>query len=409
MRQATADVVIAVIGDSTGDAPYRWPRKLAILIAELFPAWTVSYARWNNGTRAYDASEVIQTGSNGRTLYFWNASVSGGSTYTHQAPDAVPMYVSKNPDLIFINDGHNEGSPAWTAQNTSLGFQARYMALAEDVRRNSPQAGIVLIGQNPPQAGVALMADKTVIIRNIAAMRGYGFADTTQAYIWAGVPSSLYEADLLHPNSAGGDLQAQTILRSIHTETPSNPVTSPASVFTDPPAINLLANGDFSTLDPTTFVPGSWSASRLAFAKDTTNYENAKRGYGLLMTPTGGGQSFIFQTVLNATQVVPWRGRYVTLLARVRNNAAVTNQNAGTVHLIDGVQGNSGGGIISLGDPWTYGGFVWRALTMRIADSANQLQVRVYADYSTGTPAGGAGLTLDGVWLVEGSITRKAI
>lgn len=409
MRQATADGVIVVLGDSTGDASYRWPRKLALLLVALFPAWTVSYARWNNATRSYDASETLHTGTNGRTLYFWNASVSGGSTYTHQAPDAVPMYVSKNPDLVFINDGHNEGSPAWTPQNTALGFHSRYMALAEEVRRNSPQAGIVLIGQNPPQAGVALMADKTVIIKSIAAMRGYGFADTTQAYIDAGVPSSLYEADLLHPNSAGGDLQAQTILRSIHTDAPSNPVTSPASVFTDPPAVNLIVNGDFATLDPTTFVPASWSSSRLAFAKDTTNYENAKRGYGLLMTPTGGGQAFIFQTILNATQVVPWRGRHVTLLARMRNNAAAPNQTVGTVHLIDGVQGVSGGGIISLGDPWTYGGFVWRALTMRIADTATQLQVRVYGDYSTGAPAGGSGVTLDGVWLTEGALTRKAI
>ncbi|MBT2484632.1 MULTISPECIES: SGNH/GDSL hydrolase family protein [unclassified Microbacterium] len=409
MRQVTADAVIVALGDSTGDAPYRWPRKLALLLVTLFPAWTVAYSRWNNTTRSYDAAEVLNVGTNGRTLFFWNASVSGGSTYTHQAPDAVPMYVSKNPDLVFLNDGHNEGSPAWTPQNTALGFQARYMAMAEDVRRNSPQAGIVCIGQNPPQNAVALMADKSIIIKGVAAMRGYGFADTTQAYIDAGTPASLYEPDLLHPNSAGGDLQAQVILRSIYTDTPSNPVTSPASVFTDPPAVNLIANGDFATLDATTFAPGSWSSSRLTFAKDTTNYENAKRGYGLLMTPTGGGQAFIFQTFLNATQIVPWRGRHVTLLARVRNNASAPNQNAGIVHLIDGVQGVSGGGIISLGDPWTFGGFVWRALTMRIADTATQLQVRVYGDYSTGAAAGGPGVTLDGVWLTEGAITRKAV
>lgn len=411
LRQGTADAAIVVIGDSTGDAPYRWPRKLAVMLAVLFPAWSVSFARWNNGTRAYDTAEQLQVGTNGRTLYFWNASISGATSYTHQAPDANPIYGSKAPDLVIVNDGHNEGSPAWTADNTALTFHARYTALCEDIRRTVPSAGIVCVGQNPVQNAPALMADKSVIIKSIAAMRGYGFADTTQAFIDAGLPLSLYEGpgDLIHPNSAGGTLQAEVILGAIYTEVPSNPITAPASLFTDPPSVNLLTNGDFATLDPTTFVPAGWSVTRGAFAKDTTNYENPKRGYGLLMTPTGGGQSFIFQTVLNATQIVPWRGRHVTLLARIRNNASAANQTVGRVGLLDGVQGGGQGAVLSIGDAWSFGGFAWRAITMKIADTATQLQVRVYADHSTLAAAGGPGVTIDGVWLTEGFLPRKAI
>ena len=400
LRQETRDASAVVVGDSTGDAPYRWPREYALLVASAFPRWGVKYGAWNAVGRAWNTVETIQAGTNGRTVTLWNASVSGGASYTHQAPDADRMITSRDPDVVFINDGHNEGSPAWTSNNTRLSFQARYVALCEDVRRRVPAAGIVCIGQNPPQTGIAHMADKTQVIKTVAAQRGYGIADTTQAFIDAGVPSSLYEGDLLHPNAAGGKLQANTIWQSTYSPRPVSPATQPASIYTDPPAENLLLNGDFSTLDAVTNVPTGWAATRTTVAKDTTNYENARRGYALRLTSTGGGQAFLYQAVLNGTNIAQWRGRYLTLLVRLRNNAAAPDGVAGRISLLDGTQVVDG-----LNDPHSFGGFVWRALTFRVSDAATMLQARIYCDYGT---LGTSDVTVDGAWLTEGTLPRKA-
>jgi lysophospholipase L1-like esterase len=156
-----SDVNIVVAGDSTGDEPDEWVFLLTLELARLYPGYNINYYLWNRRNPGWPSTPwVIQQGAPGNhALNVWNMSVSGtrenyGLTY------AESVIVPKQPDLLFVSYGHNDGA------DTDR-FRWGIQSLVETVAAQSPQTEILLIAQNPEtgnsyqQAHAASPRDRT--------------------------------------------------------------------------------------------------------------------------------------------------------------------------------------------------------------------------------------------------------
>lgn len=403
IRQDTADVNFVINSDSTGDMPYRWPRELALLFAAAFPSRTVQFVENSGGPNptypgflgGWTTPEAISTGTGSYKIIIWNGAISGATLATHQVMEKT-MYQDTSPDLIFVSQGHNEGAP--TATNTFASFRARYLAAVAAIQRAAPGVPIITIGQNPPLTTTTNdMIQRVRHIAEVAQMLGLGFIDVCQPFLDSPDQATLYD-DNIHPNAAGGQLWARVVWEAIYATRAFPPAIQALTSLNGAQETNLLTNGDWTQLG-TDGTPSGWTAIRATVSKDTTNPGDNPNGWALKLVAQGGGQSMITQS-LSAAESARLRGRTITLMSRVRNNGTAADQLAGNVQLIEGAQVVAG-----IGDNWTYGGYTYRAVTIRVGDAATSITARVYA--TTGTTAG-ADVTVEGAWLIEGSIPKKA-
>lgn len=79
LDDAEESVALQVLGDSTGDETDEWVYLVTQYLAGLYPAYSVDYRVWNDGTQAYGTPVAIQTGPNGARYQQW-AGVSLPST-----------------------------------------------------------------------------------------------------------------------------------------------------------------------------------------------------------------------------------------------------------------------------------------------------------------------------------------
>lgn len=383
------NVSMVVISDSTANETSDWLYLWAQDFAPKFPAYTVRYNLWNDGTSAYSAAVTLQTGSGSFFLDIWNASVTGKNVLYALAPNFDTMVALKQPDLVVISHGHNEG-----AAQTPDQWRGPYLALTETVTAACPTAGVLCIAQNPA-TGTDDQAERAGIYQQVAEMRGFGFVDVHQAFVDTGDPASL-TADGVHPNAAGSALWAEVVQRAFVYDSYRAPIRSqvPSSLTTA--GEQLLLNGDFAAF--TGAVPDSWTktgGASTTLSKNVTDFESPN-GYAVRMQQTAGGGSL--RQDLPLKRVL---GQYVTLTARLRVPSG-QGAEAGRIGFIitDGastttvLRPNSNG----------QGAFRYAVAQIRVPVTATRVQVILYCDSTNAV----ADVTYDRVVACLGMVPRLA-
>jgi hypothetical protein len=209
LHRNLSNAVITIYGDSTGQGDFtnsrRWPLRFATSLAAKFPAYTVNFHMWNNGTNAYNAPVVIQTGTGPRKLDVYNGSASRMTTgYSLEHFATMSPVV---PDVAIVSHAHNQ-SP--------LNFLPEYSLLPQRIQRAYPGVPVVLMGQNPrwtTDAGYAAQRERVQAIAQYAAREGFGFIDAMSVFELDPNPDANLIADGTHPTEAGYKVWADEVMR----------------------------------------------------------------------------------------------------------------------------------------------------------------------------------------------------
>lgn len=369
------DVNIVIASDSTDNAVDEWGALLGGLLGDDYLTHDVLWHPIETDGTAYDTPTSLQTGSGSGTIHIWNNAVAGWNSWAWQGPNFAAQFVTPSPDLVLIVTGHNE--TIFTADPGSLGqpavqFRLRVLAVTEQIRQELPHTQIALVAQHGWLDGTGDMAEKRDELRLIAQARGYGFVDMYQAWSDAGTPSGWY-SDNIHINATGEAFYATTIHGAFRYDPKWEPRPQPPSLFDESAARNIA---DDLLMPASASAPVGWTAANATVTRDTTNYESG-RGYGIRVLQTAPSTpSRIYRSILDATTVVPWRGQWVLVAARmIRPAAGTANRHVGLISVSDGVNLSR-----TYGDDYTEDGFVWRLIPHYIDPSATVLNVSLWAD-----------------------------
>ncbi|MDV6233164.1 SGNH/GDSL hydrolase family protein [Rhodococcus cercidiphylli] len=203
----SSDANILVVGDSTGNAQNEWAFYLAQKFAAHFPNHTVVWALWADSTKNFPAGDrvTVQTGTNGKTITFWNVSVSGEIVgYAAANHGTIRSGLSAGgalpPDVVIFNYGHN--SPQLDAA-----YRAVQIESINVYTGYYPSAAIVQIAQNPRAGGDASFANgqnKAAQVAALAFDEGHVLIDVNSDFIARSDYATAYlDPDGLHPNPAG--------------------------------------------------------------------------------------------------------------------------------------------------------------------------------------------------------------
>lgn len=390
--------IIEVVGDSTSDdGTNEWAGLMAADIALVLPRLKVQIVTWTDGGASWPAVTVLQAGDGTfGTLTVYNCSVGGKATHYFLAPNFNAMIADVQPDLVFINLGHNQGNTA-TAEPF---WRDDLVALGETVTRQCPSAEVVALTQNPRgDAGAANQAARRHVTMRVARMRGWGVIDTYRVFLNADgtTDTSLIDVGTIHPNAAGEAAMWGEIKRRFQYVPGGDPRSQQESSLLRPVTTALL-NADFATFAvPPTLT--SWTATQCTPSKDVTNFESPN-GWAVRLVSASAATSYIEQSI-TGNALKPFLGQLVCFAARVRIPSG-QNSNVGRVH----IRTTGGSNTISLNSLATadgQGGFVWRTVAGRVDPSAGTLWCRVYCENGT-TNTGD--VSVDRVCLAQGLLPR---
>ena len=366
MHANTRDMVLMLIGDSTGNERGEWFRRVVDQIADDFPTHTVEYQVTDENGYWTATVDTVQTGTGAFKLRVFNASVAGASSgfwAGKRFKDNVLNNIVK-PDLILISIGHNE-------QGNAGAWYGYYITLTENIAWGIPEADIVCIAQNPATANT-LQQQRREVYREIATRRGFGFIDVCQAFLDTGNAPGL-TLDGVHPNNDGSILWANTVLSAFDYQGKAQPRTQLASpLFVA--GKNLLLNSDFSQ-QSTPGIPDNWTMSG-TMSLDTVNYES----FTLAVPATGGGnrtskaRKFYTETSAELRQVVPVpkQGCWVTYGVRARVPAGSPLTVGRLSFTAGGVSINQDSGRFGSDD------FHWSFHTVYVPNGSDVVTVRLY-------------------------------
>lgn len=383
MDSEAADLAILIPSDSTANEPSEWARRFGVGLGLRYPRWTIHERLWNDTTLVYDAATAIQSGTNGRTLTVYLCAVAGATTAYFTGAKFQPAIGAVDADLVILSMGHNEGSfaPLWWPQ---------YTAFVESIAEAQQGASMVLIGQNPAMAN-NYQAERAELYREIAATRGFGFIDVHKAFTDTGnVAAFLNSVDKLHPNDAGSQLWADTVLAAFR-PTPARSLLGANTPTLLASATDFAPNGRFESFSAS--VPDGWTltAGTATATKDTTNFETGT--YAVKVTSTSAGGAMRLEL-----PPADFSGRWVTVAARVYVGAAQA-ASAGRVMLQD-----DSGALTTNPVVWGRDGFRWVTVTKFVPPTATFLRIHLYGDTSV---AGGAA-TYDQASVTVGKFPHRA-
>jgi len=380
---------VIVVSDSTGVGTDRWVYRIGSLIGADYPTHSVLWREWDDGTSNYGSATVLQTGTGAGVLTFWSASISGSVanrfTGAQMAAAVTPGTIGRDPDLIIFNYGHNGGN----ALEIQVPMQA---AAVGSVSRLCPLTPIIIIGQNPVTSGAntddGTMRAKVTAWQTIAQEAGAGFIDVHAFFEDYARPYASYMGDTVHPNSLGSALWTYCVYRAFQ----YRPSMKRAS------ARSLLSRGViYAKSDYTDFA--GWTLSNCTISKDVSIYET--RGGSAKLTGDGvNTHAFFSKVVIDSSDILAYRGRYVTVNFRLR----VPSGNSifcGRVSLYDGTTTT----ISANGGPQG-NGFVSNAVSIKVGLAATSLTAYVYINQ--GTPSAEI-VYVDRMTLSDGLLPQDAL
>ena len=197
--QSQQPYAIAVLGDSTGNAPDEWVHRVAQRIAEDYGR-EVTVNGWNGETNRYEYVTVYGSGS---PATVWNASAPGEPA--QYSIEWYPQMVPQPVNLTFINHSHNRTS------DVLLGAAS---LIDTSYANTLPGGGVVVILQNPRIDAPAHEGQKMIArLREIYSDPRYGAVtvDVFSAFTDTGNVPALLGTDGAHPNEQGSQLWADTV------------------------------------------------------------------------------------------------------------------------------------------------------------------------------------------------------
>ncbi len=203
-----ADVDLAVIGDSTGDATTEWVYRLGQRLAARHRTHSVRYRLWNTTTHAWSAWTTVQTGTGAHTISIHNMSMSGWSE-VHWATELPAAAAAVTPDLAFVSLGHNS--------TTGSSFTTTYGAFVAQVAAAWPAAALILIAQNPGTVTPADQGDRRTRIIAVATGGGWGWVDVFTLFGGLSPITSpqTYYSDTVHPGPIGSSRWAGRVFAAL--------------------------------------------------------------------------------------------------------------------------------------------------------------------------------------------------
>lgn len=194
---------VLVLGDSTGEEVGEFPFAAAERLAPMYGR-PVTVHRWSDGRGYPDKVDV--PGQGNARIHIWNGSAAGSvASYAEGNLDAMAPV---NMDLVIVNYGHNYPGPEQADEGLSS-----LLALLKD-KLGAPPVLVVL--QNPHYPESESSAAISGRLRSIATSGGYGIVDVYQAFKDYGGYDALL-SDALHPNAAGSQLWAETLVKRLTT------------------------------------------------------------------------------------------------------------------------------------------------------------------------------------------------
>jgi lysophospholipase L1-like esterase len=266
-----ADANIVVLGDSTGDEITEWVFALGQRFAVRYPSYRINYYLWDDRRREWPASPAtLQEGApGGHALNIWNMSVSG--TYeNYPLPFVDGPILSRHPDLVLVNYGHNDGAE-------TVRFRWGVETLVQTILASAPGTDVALIAQNA-QVGNTFQQAREAELRLLAAQEHLGLIDVLQAFAATGNPAAYLESDGIHPTAGGQQFWATIVFDSL-----GPPGTGPPPAQSASAPVGLIGFGDFSV-----FSKGKPLLWTLKNVKPTVDFTSARRRTG---SPSGSPRS----------------------------------------------------------------------------------------------------------------------
>lgn len=199
-----APVVVAALGDSTGNETWEWTYTWARDLGTDRPVTVVS---WNEWTEAgYIEPRLVSDGGAGPaagavTIYSGHHTGARAGYVAEHAGALLP----ERPDLVLLNYGHNSPASEIAAE----------LAGALDAVRGSAgrDVPVVVILQQPRLDGEG--ADVRDAVADWATQEGLGIVDVARAFSESGRPLADLLADPVHPNEAGTRIWADAVARAL--------------------------------------------------------------------------------------------------------------------------------------------------------------------------------------------------
>lgn len=386
---------ILIVGDSTSDETTEWPYLMAGDLATQLPTMRIEYVLWSDGGSSWPSTTVVQAGDGSHgTLTIYNASVGGKETHYFLAPNFDAMIAALQPDLVFINLGHNENTAA-----ADPFWHDDLLALAETITAFCPRAELALTTQNPrTDSSATASQQRRQMTTRLAKLRGWGCVDTYRRFL---LPDGSTDTSLMidgtHPNAAGEALIWAEI-KSHFTYVPGALVGAQIASSFAMPSTTPLANADFSSFaSPPTLT--SWTATQATLSKDSTNFQGPN-GYSVRAVSASAATSY-FEQGITGNALKPYLGCYCTFVAWVRRPSGA-NSNVGRVHM----RTTGGSNTISLNSFATtqgQGDFIPVSVSGRVDKSAGTVTCRIYCENGT---TGAGDVSVDRCWFGRGPLPR---
>ena len=387
--------VILWVGDSTSDATDEIAGLMADSLGGLLPLVRVEYVAWSDGGSSWPATTVRQAGDGSHgTLTVYNCSVGGKEPHYFLAPYFDAMIAAVQPDLVFINLGHNENTAA-----ADPFWHDDLLALGETITAYCPRAEVVVTTQNPrTDSSASASAQRRAMTSRIAKMRGWGCIDTYRRFV---LPDGSVDTSLMtdgtHPNASGEALMWDEIQRHF-TYVPGVSPTHQAESSLLRPTTTALLNADFSQFAaPPTLT--SWTATQATLSRDATNFQGPN-GYSVRAVAASAATSY-FEQGITGSAVRPYLGELCTFVAWVRRPSGA-NANVGRVHMRT-TGGSNTFSLNSFSTTQGQGDFIPVSVSGRVDKTAGTVTCRIYVENgSTGT----GDISVDRCWFGKGPLPR---
>jgi len=190
------DVIVLVLGDSTGNDSNEWVSLWAQDLAD--QGRTIDYYLWDSIEGVWPDEPSI-FGQGQRSVAFWNGSHPGATVEFPLGEEFEMPDIS--PDLVITSFGHNG-----EVNLNRSGNQQLWSALHADF-----DASVVAIAQNPALGDrESTSSNNKRVVLDVASERSIPVIDVHSAFMEVDNPSDLLLDDV-HPNGYGARLWADTV------------------------------------------------------------------------------------------------------------------------------------------------------------------------------------------------------